>query len=291
MTSTEVAKKTKANGAVATYDYGEDAGAGFEGTRGLDLSIPFLGILQSNSPQVEDKDPEGASPGMLFNTVTRELIDGDRGVLFLPYHKEGPLWIEWVPRVKGGGFVGMHAPESDVVKNGEAIINPETGKPTRKLRHGENELIETFYVYGLVLDNDDCLDPIGFAVISFTSTKIKPHRDWMTSMYTLRVPGAGGRKVNPPIFANRARLKTVKQKNDAGTFHNFRISPLEDTWAAGVLNPADQSHLALLTEAKDFLEMVKSGMARAAFETERAAGDGGSVGASSSGSDDEHIPF
>ena len=29
----------------------------------------------------------------------------------------------------------------------------------------------------------------------------------------------------------------------------------------------------------------------AAFETERAAGDGGSVGASSSGSDDEHIPF
>lgn len=274
MSKNEVAKVEK-GGAVATFDYGDDAGAGFEGTKGSDLSIPFLGILQSNSPQVEDKDPEGAESGMLFNTVTRELISGETGLVFLPCHKEGPVWVEWVPRNKGGGFVGLHDPESDEVKNGEPIMHPETGKPTRKLRCGENELIETYYVYGLILDEDGG-DTVGFAVISFTSTKIKPYRDWVTAMYTL--------KGKPPMFANRARIRTTKQKNESGTFYNFRIDPFAETWAKSLINPAEQGDL--LTQAKDFREMVVSGMARAAFETERAAGDGGGAEPG-----DENPPF
>ena len=106
MTKQEVAKTAPA-GAVATYDYGGDQGAGFEDTSGSDLSVPFLGILQSNSPQVEDKDPTGSEPGMLFNTVTRELVSSEDGVVFLPCHKE-TAYVEWVPRNKGGGFVGLH---------------------------------------------------------------------------------------------------------------------------------------------------------------------------------------
>lgn len=266
---------TTGGGVPATYDYGDDAGSGFEGTSGSDLSVPFLGILQSNSPQVEDQDPTGAASGMLFNTVTRELIDGETGVCFLPCFKEGPVWVEWIPRINGGGFVGMHDPESDAVKNGEQIMHPETGKPTRKLRHGENELVETFYIYGLILDETGA-ETMGFAVISFTSTKIKPYRDWITAMYTL--------KGKPPIFANRAFVRTTKQKNDAGTFYNFRIDPLADTWRDSLINPAEQGHL--LTEAKEFAEMVKSGMARAAFETENSADGAGNPSA-----DGEDPPF
>lgn len=265
--SKEVAKVEK-GGAVTVPDYGEHAGSGFEGTKGSDLSVPFLSILQSNSPQVENKDPEGAESGMLFNTVTRELIKGDEGIVFLPCHKEGPIWVEWVPRTKGGGFVGMHEPESDAVKGGTEIMHPETGKPTRKLRHGENELIETFYVYGLLLDKEG-KEPTGFAVVSFTSTKIKPYRDWITAMYTL--------KGKPPIFANRALIKTAKQQNDAGTFYNFRIDPLGQTWAASLIDP--NAEAVLLEEAISFRDMVMSGMARAAFETQEATvGDSGDAG-------------
>lgn len=258
MSKQAVAKKT--TGAVAGYDYGEHSGVGFEGTTPNDLSIPFLSILQSNSPQVENGDPAGAKSGMLFNTVTRELIDGEEGgVVFLPCHKE-MAYVEWVPRAKGGGFVGLHLAESDEVKK---AISANDGKRIGKLAIGDNELVETYYVYGLVLNHDGS-ESLGFAVISFTSTKIKPFRDWVTAMYTL--------KHRPPMFANRARIRTVKQRNELGTFCNFRIDPLRATWSESLIDPVKESNL--LEEAVGFRDMVVNGIARAAFETQDATGDG-----------------
>jgi len=282
----EIAKTDETDGAVAVFDYGENAGVGYEDTTAKDLSIPFLGLLQANSPQVEDQDPPDSRSGMIFNTVTRELIAGDEGIVLLPCHKEGPVWVEWIPRTKGGGFVAVHDPDSDAVKNGTPIINDE-GEETRKLRFGENELIETFYVYYLILDKDG-LDVNGFAVISYTSTKIKVYRDWVTSTYTLRVPGPDESKVTPPIFANRLKLTTAKQQNRKGQgYHNFRISPFEPTWADGVLSPADEAHRSLMSQAVEFREMVLSGMARAAYETEQSTGDSSGGGTT----DSEDPPF
>ncbi len=258
-------------GVPAGHDYGDDAGSGFEGTTAAELSVPFLGILQSNSPQVENEDPEGSKSGMLFNTVTRELTEGAAGQIFLPCHRE-QAFVEWVPRADGGGFVGLHDPNGEVVK--EAIANND-GKRFGKLAVGDNELAETHYMYGLLLEEDG-LSSNGFAVISFTSTKIKPYRDWVTAMYTL--------KGKPPLFANRARIRTVKQTNDHGTFHNFRIDPFGKTWRESLINPKVQGDL--LTEAREFRKMVISGMAKAAFETERVAGDPTSgAGGAGSGED------
>lgn len=272
--STEVAKTSPAGG-VAGYDYGDHAGAGFEDTKGSDLSVPFLGILQSNSPQVEEKDPEGAESGHLFNTVTREVIDGNTGTPFLPVHKE-LAYVQWIPRNKGGGFVNLHDPNGEIVakaieeNDGERIGKLKT--PSEDRVGEDDELVETNYVYGLMLD-DAGVETTGFGVISFTSTKIKPYRDWITAMYTL--------KGKPPMFANRARIRTVKQKNEHGTFYNFRIDPLMATWVKSLIDPVKEA--ALIKEAAEFREMVTSGMARAAFETEKSAegakgggsGDGG----------------
>ena len=263
-----VTKKGTALALTGVYDYGNDAGKGFEGTKGSDLSIPFLGILQANSPQVEDKDPAGAESGMLFNTVTRELYGGDDGVAFLPCHKE-VAYVEWVPRNKGGGFVALHNPDGEAVKNAIADNN---GVRMGKLSIGGNELIETHYVYGLVL-NLEGNEVQGFAVLSFTSTKIKPFRDWTTAMYTLRG--------KPPLFANRALIKTIKQKNEHGTFYNFRIDPLKETWAKSLIDPSQEVHL--LEEAKSFMDMVMDGMAKADFNSERSTGDGGSSGEEDTG--------
>jgi len=246
----------KPGGALVISDYGADAGVGFEGTTSADLSVPFLGILQSNSPQVENDDPKGSKSSMLFNTVTRELVDGAEGQIFLPCHKE-TAFVEWVPRAKGGGFVGLHDPNGDVVK---AAIEANDGNRIGNLTVGDNELSETHYMYGLFLETDG-LTSSGFGVISFTSTKIKSFRGWITAMYTL--------KGKPPLFANRARIRTVKQTNEHGTFYNFRIDPFAATWRESLIYPKTQSEL--LVEARDFRKMVTSGMARASFETERAA--------------------
>jgi hypothetical protein len=123
--------------------------------------------------------------------------------------------------------------------------------------------VETHYVYGLVLD-DEGKATVGFAVVSFSSTKIKPFRDWFTAMYML--------KGKPPMFANRAKIKSVKQTNKKGqNFFNFQIDPLGVDWTSALINPTDEK--ALLEAGKNFRDMVVSGAAKAAFETQEAAGN------------------
>ncbi len=78
---------------VAGFDYGDRAGSGYEGVSGEDLSVPFLKILQANSPETDEVP--GAQSGMLFNTVTKKMTPGAKGVGFIPCHCEFS-YIEWV---------------------------------------------------------------------------------------------------------------------------------------------------------------------------------------------------
>ncbi|CAM9957740.1 unnamed protein product, partial [Chrysoparadoxa australica] len=228
----------------------------------------------SNSPEVEEELIPGAKTGDMVNTVTGELIKSDDGVVFLPVHKE-EAWVEWVPRNKGGGFAGLHDPAGELVQglikeNGGSRIPPKgsDGKRIAFKTDNGNEVIETYYVYGLIL-NAEGTEVESFAVISFSSTKIKPYRDWLTSMYLI--------KGKPPMFANRARIKSVKQKNESGTYANFSINPLKESWAKSLINPAEEADL--LAEATDFRKMVLSGVARADFNAQQNAATGGDGGA------------
>ncbi len=273
----------KPAGVPAAYDYGKMAGAGFENTSGKDLNVPFITVLQSNSPQVEDKDPKGAESGMLFNTVTREMwvanaADDAPGLPFLLCHYD-TAYVEWVPRDSGqpGGFVGLHDPNGPIVK--EAIEASETG--FGKLAYGKNELVETTYGYGLSL-NPEGTHSIGFGVLSFSSTKLKPFRNWLTAIWTIKGTDPKNR---PPSFCYRSIIRTVKQKNDFGTFYNFRVDPWAKTWVQSMMDPSVEG--ALLKEADDFREMVISGMAKADFAKERSADGSGTAG----GGDGEDAPF
>lgn len=264
--STEVATTAAAGVPAVTgaYDYGADAGVGFEGTTAKDLSVPFIGILQANSPQVEDGGIAGAKPGMLINTVTNELIDGDKGQGFIPVHYDR-AFVEWVPRLKGGGFVALHDVNSELVKT-ELKKQEETKTRGKIILANGNELIETEYCYCLTLDTD-FQTPTGFAVLSLTSTKLTPFRKFKTSLFML--------KGKPPIFVNRAILKSDKQKNDKGTFYNAKFVPASTDWKTSLI-PNTPEFKELIDEAKSFRAMVLSGMAKAAFETQNVAGDTGS---------------
>lgn len=274
--ATKVVAKAPATGQVASYNYGQEAGAGFETTSTKDLSIPFLSVLQPMSPQIEEI--EGAKSGQLFNTVTKELADGEKtGIVFIPCHSD-TAYVEWIPRADGGGYVGSHAPDSDVVK--EAIAHNKGNRFGDLKTAAGNELQETHYVYGLILDAEG-KQTEGFAVISFTSTKIKPKRDWFTAMYTL--------KGQPPLFANRAKIKTVKQKNEHGTFYNFKIEPFSTSWKESLINPTDERYL--LDEARDFREMVVNGIAKADFSQEKSTASTGSAPSGQVDEDGQEIPF
>jgi len=258
MAKNEVAKvQQKQNNVSPVYDE-EDSGVGFEDVGANELSIPFITILQKSSPQVEEGRLPGAESGAFFNTVTQEIIAGDQGFVFQPCHRD-EAWVEWVPRIKGGGFVGTHAPDSELVadliaKNGGKRIPPKGGDGKRIpfFSPDRNEVVETYYVYGLIL-NDEGTEVQGFAVLSFTSTKVTKYKNWITSMKM--------QKGNPPIYANRAKVTTTKETRTAGTSFNFSIAPLFSSWAESLIDPTNQRNL--LDQAKGFREMIMSGQAKA----------------------------
>ena len=86
--NTEVAVKAAA-GALSTVSFEEDASRGLGNIGHEDLALPFLKVLGQLSPEVNKRDGkyvQGAEPGMIFNSVTGELFDGEKGIEVVPCH-------------------------------------------------------------------------------------------------------------------------------------------------------------------------------------------------------------
>lgn len=245
--------------AVAQYDYSEYAGQGFENHSTEDYSVPFLGLLQSNSPLVESS--ADAKAGMIYNTVTQELYDGKDGVVFIPCATDHKF-VEWVTRNQGGGFVAVHELDSDVVKKVKS--EQEFGK--YKMIKGDiksNDLIETFYVYGLLVANNGTAQEL---IIAFTSTKNRIYKQWMTKARTIQIVLPNSQRIAAPLFAHKYRITSVSQKNADGTFYNFSIGYDGKSAEECRLDPND----SLVKQAKNFYEFFKSGKVKAANETQVA---------------------
>lgn len=269
MNSTERGEALEKLGTAALekYDYGEDAGCGSEDQSIADYVIPFITVLQSNSPQCDpgnDKYVEGARQGLLFNTVTQQLYED---LCAIPVMTQR-LFMEWIPRKKGGGLRGQHAPDSVTVKKAQAGAK-EFG---RYQTDSENDLVETFYVYWLITSGHDKGSP---AMMAFTSTKIQPYKRWNTNRGLFKLPNGQ----SPPLFANEVCLSTVRQQNDKGAFYNIVLSPSNGSIPESLLAPSDERMAA----AKLLRESIKSGMVKVDYEGEKAAVGGETT--------EEDIPF
>jgi hypothetical protein len=105
-----------------------------------DLALPFLKILGQLSPEVNKRDGkyvEGAEPGMIYNSVTGELFNGEQGVPVIPcYYKLE--YVEWKDRGKDGSGAPVNIyPSSSDIKQLEVQtlkIDFQTVIISRKLR-------------------------------------------------------------------------------------------------------------------------------------------------------------
>lgn len=252
MKKTEL-KRTNDGGALALpggYNYGDDAGSGWENTGAEDFTIPFLSIVQAMSPQVQETEAEynaDAKAGMLMNTASQELFDGKDGVEFVPCYTQH-LFVEWRNRqTDGGGFIGIHDSDSDVVRAAKQA-STSFGKYVVPVAEGTaHDLVETFYIYGLVVAGDEIVTP---CMISFSSTKIKAYKGVMTPLRQV--------KGRPPLFAFKLRITTVAEKNAKGTFHNFKIAPANGSAVDSLIAP-DHSFFAA---GKEFKTQVAAGNAK-----------------------------
>lgn len=255
----EIAVKEQ-NTALAEYGaYADYAGAGFENQTSDDYAIPFLQILQALSPQLQEND--SLRQGMIINTVTGEAWDGKKGIAFVPAYTQH-VYVEWRPREQGGGFVGVHEITSDVVARAKAQSS-EFGK---YYTPDGNELIETFYVYGIALDDDGNASE---AVIAFSSSKIKKYRGWMTKARTIQIPLPDGRRIPAPLFAHRYRLRTVSEKNNKGQYFNWDITFDGANAVEARLLPDNP----IFQAAVNIKSLIEGGRARAAYESQTPGTD------------------
>lgn len=269
-------KVLPAGGAVATttgeFDYSQYANQGFQDHNTDDYAVPFLGVLQSNSPLLETTT---AKAGMLVNTVTKETYDGKDGVVFIPVDRKHTV-IEWKPRNQGGGFVAEYAMDSDLIKKVKA--EQEFGK--WKMVKGDeksNDLVETFTVWGIFVNAQGAPEQM---MISFSSTKIKKYKAWMTKARTIQVAGPGGRRMVPPIFAHKFRITTVAEKNNDGSFYNFNID-FDGGSAEKCRLPTNSE---LFQAAAAFFEFSKGNVIKPAYDSQ--TGTSGAEPAS-----DGEVPF
>ena len=97
MTQETSNEATKQGGALATLDFVQDSGMGLENIDKGDLALPFLKLLQSGSDETKKKHAkyvEGAEAGMFYNTVTKKLYNGEKGIEIIPvfYRMTYPEW-------------------------------------------------------------------------------------------------------------------------------------------------------------------------------------------------------
>ena len=77
---TNITKRENA-GTLATVNFEADAGAGSQNITQDDLALPFLKVLGQLSPEVNKQNAKfinGAEPGMIVNSVTKEIYDGKK---------------------------------------------------------------------------------------------------------------------------------------------------------------------------------------------------------------------
>ncbi len=192
----------------------EDASKGLGTIGQQDLALPFLKILAQLSPEVNKRDAkhvEGATPGMIINTVTNELYDGEKGIQVLPvYYKR--QHIEWQDRGESKG-----APVN-IYDAGDDIPKTTRDKSFKDRLANGNYLENTVSHFVVLLGKTPTT-----ALISMKATQLKISRKWNSMMMGIKMQGKNG-LFTPPTYSHIYKLKTVQQSNDKGTWFGWDVS-------------------------------------------------------------------
>ena len=233
----EVTKREE--GALAINLFEADAEKGTQNIKQEDLALPFLKVLMPLSPEVNKnhgKYAEGAEPGMIFNSVTKELYDGAKGLNVLPCHYLRQ-YVEWQDRgTSSGAPVAIHKADSD-------ILSRVTRDKSFKDRLPNGNYIETTANHFVFLLGDSP----STALISMKSTSLVVSRKWLTTMMGIKLQGKDG-LFTPPTYSHIYKLKTVQMSNDKGTWFGWdvsKIGPVKDR--------------AVYNLAKNFAERIGKG--------------------------------
>lgn len=248
----------------------KDSGAGNSGVTTQDLAIPFLYVLQAQSPQCMRQKPEyvaDAKAGDIYNNVTKEVYDGADGVqvLNLFYHRR---YTEWRLRTDGGGggqgFVQDYGTDASILAKCTKAEGPNGS--TYNKTPGGNQLVDAGTHYVMFKHPDT--GAWGMAIIAMASTQHKPSRQWNTMINHLRVPRAkGDGDFQPARFYMMYKMTTEPQSNKKGDWFGWKI---DQEYPILEEEGGDQVYI----KAKSMSVSAAQGLITAAPPSNETAGDG-----------------
>jgi len=223
-------------------DYAADAGDLGFGQQ--DLVVPFIRILQSNSPQLARGNAKyipSARAGDFYNTVTQDVFSGEEGIYVLPIVFQRS-YTEWTPRNEGGGLVADHGSDASILR--------ECSRDDKNRYWTQRGTIVQEAGHYFSFQVDVATGQYTMAVIPFTSTQWKKARTWNTLMSGMMVKTPQGMKPLP-MFANVYHLTTVGESNDSGDWLGYKIrryKPVHEVAGGVELYEAARSFKALVQQ-------------------------------------------
>lgn len=275
---------------LATYDYGDAGGEGFEAGKDA-FKMPWLRVAQGLTKQLETID--GMKLGDIFNTVTNEYWKGADGIDFIPALFKEKVVI-WTPRSgkgsgEGSNFIGQLEPNDPIYlkaleKMGGRFVKNEEGKFMKPKAPDGNDLVYTEYAYGLQVLNRETFE-VAPACIAFASTGLSGFNDWNTMAKLQTYLRASDKKrVSKPLYSHLYHITTYRKQRGDQTWFLMRASWANGDAPSSLIDPRSDAFVA----AKSVLETVKSGQAEIDYSQQAGAEDhpGGTTGGK-----DENIPF
>ena len=227
----------KESGALATLDFVKDSGMGLENIDKGDLALPFLKLLQSGSDETKKKHAkhvEGAEAGMFYNTVTKKLYNGEKGIEVIPvFYKM--TYPEWAPFERSEGRP-VHP------DRGAEVLQQTTQNERNKdmLKNG-NEIIKTANHF--VIINGDRPEK---ALLTMKSTQLKESRGWNSLMENeFEIDPKTKKAVPAPIFSRVYKLRSVENSGSNFNWHGYKISLARKVDNAGIYQMAKDFHNSL----------------------------------------------
>ena len=236
----------KKEGAIATLDFEADSGMGLENIDKGDLALPFLKLLQSGSYETKKKHAkyvEGAEAGMFYNTVTKKLYSGEKGMNVIPcFYKM--TYPEWAPFDKSEGRP-VHP------DRGPEVMAQTTKSGTKDVLANGNEIIKTANHFVIILG-----DRPEKALMSLKTTQLKTSRGWNSLMDNeMIVSKTSGKSIPAPAFSRVYKINSVENTGNF-TWHGMTVN---------LVRPVENAEIYSM--AKDFnLALHKSNVAAASVE-------------------------
>ena len=230
----QVAVKQEA-GLPSTIDFEADAGSGFENLVEKSVTLPILKLLQNGSAEAKKRDPKyvtGAEPGMLYNTVTGKLYDGEKGVQVIPCFLDFE-YQEWADFGTGSG-----RPEK--IYPAESKILDETTKDAQNRdRLPNGNYIQTAAQWFVIVSDAKGSETV---MMSFYGTQLPVSRKWNAAQLSISLDGKKG-PYTPARYSHIWKLSTIAKSGKGNTWYVYKyelVHKLDSVKDANLYNRAKQ---------------------------------------------------